>query len=99
MGLLHNDDQNERNFVVKVLVKVVGCGVEDAYRIMDEAHNYNVAEVIVCAQEEAEEICDGLRKHGLIASIEPVSSGDNGGSSVPRFNHCIVLFHRHSLKK
>ena len=31
------------------------------------------------AQEEAEEYCDGLRKHGLTSSIEPVSGGDGGG--------------------
>ena len=44
---------------------------------MQEAHNHGLACVIVCAQEEAEEYCDGLRKHGLIASIEPAGKGDD----------------------
>jgi ATP-dependent Clp protease adaptor protein ClpS len=77
--LLHNDDHNERNYVVKVIVKVVGLAPQDAFRVMDETDSSGCSEVIVCAQEEAEEYCDGLRKHGLTSSIEPVSGGDGGG--------------------
>ena len=45
--------------------------VDEAYQIMDEAHVNGMAAVIVCPQSEAEEYCDGLRRNGLIATIEP----------------------------
>ena len=75
--MLHNDSVNERNYVVKVLLKTIpNLVLEDAYRIMEEAHNNGMACVIVCPQEEAEGYCDALRKCSLTATIEPVSKGD-----------------------
>ena len=79
--LLHDDDHNERNYVVKVIVKVVGLSTQEAFIVMDTTDNTGCSEVIVCAQEEAEEYCDGLRKHGLTSSIEPVGGGDGGEGS------------------
>ena len=37
--LLHNDNSNKREYVVKVLLKVVdGLTVDDAVNVMNEAH-------------------------------------------------------------
>ena len=64
-------------YVVKVLLKTIpNLVLEDAYRIMEEAHNNGMACVIVCPQEEAEGYCDALRKCSLTSTIEPVSKGD-----------------------
>ena len=48
---------------------------------MQEAHQNGLACVIACAQEEAEQYCEGLRNNGLIASIEPDSTSGGGSSS------------------
>lgn len=37
--------------------------------------------VIACAQEEAEQYCEGLRNNGLIASIEPAGNGGGDGTA------------------
>ena len=70
--LLHNDDFNKREYVVRVLLKVVeGYTVEDALNVMQEAHMYGIAFVTECSQEKAEEFCEGIRSGGLICTIEP----------------------------
>lgn len=72
--LLHNDNYNKREYVVKVLMKIVQTiTVEDAINVMQEAHIAGLALVIACAQDEAETYCEGLRLNGLIASLEPGS--------------------------
>jgi len=75
--LLHNDDYNRREYVVQVLLKVVeGFTVEDALNVMQEAHYNGLALVTVCAQDQAEDICEGMRSSGLISTIEPSGPGD-----------------------
>ncbi|GAX73540.1 hypothetical protein CEUSTIGMA_g991.t1 [Chlamydomonas eustigma] len=70
--MLHNDNYNRREYVVKVILKVVeGLTVEDAVNVMNEAHEEGVAMVLACPQEEAEKYCEGLRLNGLSSSIEP----------------------------
>jgi ATP-dependent Clp protease adaptor protein ClpS len=70
--MLHNDNYNRREYVVKVLIKVVeGFTVEDAMQVMEEAHETGVAMVLACPQDEAEEYCENLRTNGLASSIEP----------------------------
>ena len=72
--LLHNDDYNKREYVVQVLLKVVdGFSVEDALNVMQEAHQYGLALVTECSQDRAEEICENIRRSGLISTIEPAS--------------------------
>jgi len=79
--LLHNDNVNRRDYVVKVLIKVVdGFQEGDAFRVMEEAHEMGIALVTACVQETAEEYCEQLRNHGLTSSIEP-EGGSNGGFS------------------
>jgi len=75
--MLHNDEVNRREYVVKVLLKIVPTlTMDDAVNIMNEAHFNGMAAVIVCAQEEAEDYCEGLRNNGLISTIEPVGPSD-----------------------
>lgn len=70
--MLHNDSVNRREYVVKVLLKVVdGYTVDDAVNVMQKAHIDGLACVISCSQEDAETYCEGLRGNGLISSVEP----------------------------
>ncbi|EMS49025.1 hypothetical protein CFC21_020797 [Triticum aestivum] len=74
--VLHNDNENRREYVVQVLMKVIpGMTVDNAVNIMQEAHVNGMAVVIVCSQPEAEEHCTALRGNGLRSSIEPASGG------------------------
>lgn len=69
---LHNDNYNKREYVVKVLLKIVDqITVDDAVTVMQEAHETGVALVVACPQENAERYCEGLRLNGLTATIEP----------------------------
>ncbi|EFJ49948.1 hypothetical protein VOLCADRAFT_73976 [Volvox carteri f. nagariensis] len=69
---LHNDNYNKREYVVKVLLKVVEeITVDDAVTVMQEAHETGVALVVACPQENAERYCEGLRLNGLTSTIEP----------------------------
>ena len=70
--LLHNDDVNSMDHVVSALLRVVPrLTVEDAVRVMLDAHLSGIAEVIVCPKEVAEFYRDGLERHGLTSTIEP----------------------------
>ncbi|CAK0773741.1 hypothetical protein CVIRNUC_004097 [Coccomyxa viridis] len=78
--MLHNDDFNRREYVVKVLLKVLdNFTMEDAINCMQEAHTNGVACLVSCPQEDAEKYCEGLRGNGLISTIEP-AGGKSGGS-------------------
>lgn len=70
--LLHNDDHNKREYVVKVLIKVVqDMTVDDAVQVMQEAHETGVAMVQACPQDQAEQYCEALKLSGLSSTIEP----------------------------
>lgn len=70
--LLHNDDYNSMEYVVKVLMTTVTSITQpQAVSIMMEAHHNGLALVISCAQEHAEFYCETLTNHGLISTIEP----------------------------
>lgn len=69
---LHNDNYNKREYVVKVLLKIVDTiTIDDAVVVMQEAHESGVALVVSCPQEDAERYCEGLRLNGLTSTIEP----------------------------
>lgn len=71
--LLHNDDHNSMDYVVKTLIRTIpGMSTEEAHRIMMEAHNHGQATVIVCSREEAEMYCERLHSYRLIATVEKV---------------------------
>ena len=51
-----------------------GMTIDIAVSVMQEAHQNGLAQVITCAQDEAEEYCEGLRGNGLTSTIEPATS-------------------------
>ena len=70
--LLHNDDFNPMEYVVRVLMETVNSLTQpQAVSFMMEAHSSGVALVITCAQEHAEFYSETLNNHGLMSTIEP----------------------------
>jgi ATP-dependent Clp protease adaptor protein ClpS len=70
--VLHNDDVNSMDHVVRALMRSVpGLGVGKSIKIMLEAHNHGRAVVIVCPLEPAELYRDRLQSYSLTATIEP----------------------------
>lgn len=70
--MLHNDDHNAMDHVVRSLLRSVpSLTIEDAAEIMLVAHNHGQASVIECPKEAAEHYRDRLESCGLTATIEP----------------------------
>jgi ATP-dependent Clp protease adaptor protein ClpS len=69
--MLHNDNHNSMDHVVKALLRsVTKLSRAQAIAIMIEAHNHGVAVVITCPLEQAELYRDRLQTYGLTATIE-----------------------------
>lgn len=69
--VLHNDDHNSMDHVVRSLIKAVpSLSRDEAVHIMMEAHNHGQATVIICLKEEAELYRDRLQSFGLTATME-----------------------------
>jgi len=69
--LLHNDDVNTMDHVVKVLMKVFKFKQEQCETIMLEAHHNGVALCTIEPLEQAELHRDQLISFSLISTIEP----------------------------
>lgn len=70
--ILHNDDHNSMDHVVRSLVRCVqSLTVERAAEIMFAAHRHGQATVITCPKEAAEHYRDRLESCALTATIEP----------------------------
>jgi ATP-dependent Clp protease adaptor protein ClpS len=69
--LLHNDDVNSMEHVVKALKQVFKFELEECVRIMVEAHSKGVALCAVEPLEQAELHRDQLQSFSLVATIEP----------------------------
>lgn len=70
--VLHNDDHNLMDHVVRSLLKCVpSLTTERAAEIMFEAHQHGRATVIKCPKEAAEHYREKLESCGLTATIEP----------------------------
>ena len=70
--LLHNDDHNSMEHVVHTLITTIpNMSETSAIEVMMEAHQNEMALVIVCNQDHAEHYCDVLKSHGLRSTIEP----------------------------
>ena len=69
--LLHNDDVNTMEHVLKALRKVFNFEEQECMRIMIEAHNNGMALCTVEPLEQAEHHRDQLISFSLVASIEP----------------------------
>jgi ATP-dependent Clp protease adaptor protein ClpS len=69
--LLHNDDVNSMEHVLKALRKVFNFDEQECVRIMIEAHQNGLALCIVEPLEQAEHHRDQLLSLSLVATIEP----------------------------
>jgi len=72
--LLHNDDHNTMEHVIKALTRVFKFELSECERIMIEAHQNGVALCTVEPLEKAEHHRDQLISFSLIATIEPEQS-------------------------
>jgi len=70
--LIHDDDDNEMNYVVFALLHSVNSlSIQEAERIMLTAHLTGQAVVVVCPKEAAEYYQERLLSYNLKATIEP----------------------------
>lgn len=70
--ILHNDDVNTMDHVVRSIVRSVPkIGLVKAAAIMLEAHHHGKAVVTTCPKELAELYRDRLQSFSLRATIEP----------------------------
>jgi ATP-dependent Clp protease adaptor protein ClpS len=69
--LLHNDDKNTMDHVVKALKRVFRFGQAECERIMLEAHRNGRALCAIEPLEQAELHRDLLLSYSLISTIEP----------------------------
>ena len=69
--LLHNDDANSMDHVVRTLMRVFRFEQPECERIMLEAHQNGMALCTIEPLEQAELHRDQLRSSSLIATIEP----------------------------
>ncbi len=70
--ILHNDDHNSMEHVVRsLLLSVPSMSPERAIEIMMQAHENGQAKVISCPKEAAEYYRERLEGFGLTATIEP----------------------------
>jgi len=69
--LLHNDDNNERLFVIRAIVELTPLNRQEAMTRMLEAHNSGVALLLVTHKERAELYQDQFQSKSLTVSIEP----------------------------
>ncbi len=69
--LLHNDDVNERGFVVRTIVELTPLQEQEAYVRMKEADETGVALLLTTHKERAELYKDQFESKGLTVTIEP----------------------------
>ena len=69
--LLHNDDKNDRKFVVDTIVELTPLKKQDAEIRMKEADDTGVALLLVTHKERAELYKDQFESKGLTVTIEP----------------------------
>lgn len=69
--LLHNDDVNTFEYVVKSVMKLTGMPLEEAFEKTLEAHNHRVALLMVTHRERAELVQEQFTSLRLTVTIEP----------------------------
>lgn len=69
--LLHNDDHNTMEYVVRVIQKLTPLSKEEAILRMREAHETGVSLLLVTHKERAELYVEQFASCGLTTTIEP----------------------------
>lgn len=69
--LLHNDDVNPMDHVVRSIRKLTPLGLAEARAVMMSAHTRGVALVLVTHKERAELYVEQFRTLNLLVTIEP----------------------------
>jgi ATP-dependent Clp protease adaptor protein ClpS len=69
--LLHNDDVNTHQYVVRTIVELTHLKEQDATRRMDEADRTGVALLLLTHRERAELYKDQFASKSLTVTIEP----------------------------
>lgn len=69
--LLHNDDQNNLEFVIMALIQLAAMKLEAATKVVSEAHHTGVALICATHRERAELFQEQFTSKGLTVTIEP----------------------------
>jgi ATP-dependent Clp protease adaptor protein ClpS len=69
--LLHNDDDNSRDYVVETIVQLTPLNEQDATLRMEEADKTGVALLLATHKELAELYQEQFTSKGLVVTIEP----------------------------
>ena len=69
--LLHNDDVNDMDHVVRAIMELVHLNQDEARLRMWEAHTTGVSMLIVTHKERAELLAEQFHSKNLTATIEP----------------------------
>ena len=69
--LLHNDDKNEMQFVVRTVMELTPLKQQDAELRTREAHETGVAMLLTTHKERAELYREQFQSKGLTVTIEP----------------------------
>ena len=69
--LLHNDDKNAFDFVIKTICELTPLKEQDALLRMEEAHKTGVALLLTTHKERAELYKEQFQSKGLVVTIEP----------------------------
>lgn len=69
--LLHNDDKNDFEYVIRTIMSLTPLNVEDAIQRTMEAHKTGVSLLLTTHKERAELYRDQFQSKGLTVTIEP----------------------------
>lgn len=69
--LLHNDDENNLEFVIMALIQLASMKLEAATKVVSEAHHTGVALICATHRERAELFQEQFTSKGLTVTIEP----------------------------
>ncbi len=69
--ILHNDDVNTFDHVIRVVLRLTGLSTEEAVRVTLEAHHRGTALVLVTHRERAELFCEQFKSCQITTTCEP----------------------------
>lgn len=72
--LLHNDDVNDFEYVIRAVVQVAGLATQAAIRVTFEADKAGVSLVTVTHKERAELLVEQFQSKGITSTMEPAEA-------------------------